>query len=111
MHRAMFHRRSVKRLCRKCSEEYSTNWNRSTSNLGLQRMMSRSVETWRLPAGDALFYAMKDSTVRTAGLLRAQKPTVLDKIREAMRTELVKYTRGEIVELPMPALIVSAIKP
>lgn len=54
---------------------------------------------------------MRDSTVRTAGLLRAQKPTVLDKIREAMRTELVKYTRGEIVELPMPALIVAAIKP
>jgi SAM-dependent methyltransferase len=68
-------------------------------------------QTWRLPAGDGLFYAMKDSTVRTAGLLRAQKPTVLDKIREGMRTEVAKYTRAEIVELPMPALIVSGVKP
>jgi SAM-dependent methyltransferase len=68
-------------------------------------------QTWRLPAGDGLFYAMKDSTVRTAGLLRAQKPTVLDKIREAMRSEIAKYTRDEVVELPMPALIVSGVKP
>ena len=68
-------------------------------------------QTWRLPAGDGLFYAMKDSTVRTAGLLRAQKATVLDKIRAAMRAEVAKYTRGEVVELSMPALIVSGVKP
>jgi SAM-dependent methyltransferase len=68
-------------------------------------------QSWRLPAGDGLFYAMKDSTVRTAGLLRAQKPTVLEKIREVMRSELAKYTSGEVVELPMPALIASGVKP
>jgi SAM-dependent methyltransferase len=68
-------------------------------------------QMWRLPAEDGLFNAMKDSTVRTAGLLRAQKPTVLGKIREAIRVELVKYTKGDIVELPMPALIASAVKP
>ena len=68
-------------------------------------------QVWRLPAGEGLFNAMKDSTVRTAGLLRAQKPTVLDKIREAMRSELAKYTRGDWVELPMPALIASGLKP
>ena len=38
---------------------------------------------------------MKDSTVRTAGLLRAQKPTVLKKIREEMRGALAKYTKGD----------------
>jgi SAM-dependent methyltransferase len=68
-------------------------------------------QTWRLPAEDGLFNAMKDSTVRTAGLLRAQKPTVLKKIRAAMRLELEKYTKGDIVELPMPALIASGVKP
>lgn len=68
-------------------------------------------QVWRLPAGDGLFNAMKDSTVRTAGLLRAQKPTVLNKIREAMRAELAKYTEGDVVKLPMPALIASGIKP
>jgi hypothetical protein len=49
--------------------------------------------------------------VRTAGLLRAQKPTVLRKIRDAIRVELEKYTKGDVVELPMPALIASAVKP
>ena len=67
-------------------------------------------QVWRLPAGDGLFNAMKDSTVRTAGLLRAQEPTVLNKIRDAMRAELTKYTKGNVVELQMPALIASAVK-
>jgi SAM-dependent methyltransferase len=67
-------------------------------------------QLWRLPAGDGLFNAMKDSTVRTAGLLRAQKPTVLNKIREAIRSEVEKYTKKELVELPMPALIAAGIK-
>jgi SAM-dependent methyltransferase len=73
--------------------------------------VTKIVQTWRIPADDGLFNAMKDSTVRTAGLLRAQKPTVLNKIREEMRAALMTYTKGEIVELPMPALIASAIKP
>jgi ubiquinone/menaquinone biosynthesis C-methylase UbiE len=67
-------------------------------------------QLWRLPAGDGLFNAMKDSTVRTAGLLRAQKPGELNKIREAMRAELGKYTKKDLVELPMPALIAAGIK-
>lgn len=68
-------------------------------------------QIWRLPAGDGLFHAMIHSTVRTAGLLRAQKPTVLKKIRDAMRAELEKYMNKDVVELPMPALIASGIKP
>ena len=68
-------------------------------------------QVWRLPAGDGLFNAMKDSTVRTAGLLRAQKASVLDKIRDAMRLELAGYTKGNVVKLPMPARIASGIKP
>jgi len=67
-------------------------------------------QLWRLPAGDGLFNAMKDSTVRTAGLLRAQKPGELNKIREAMRAELETYTKGDFVELPMPALIAAGVK-
>lgn len=67
-------------------------------------------QVWRLPPGDGLFNAMKDSTVRTAGLLRAQKPSVLEKIREAMRAEVDEYTKRGIVRLPMPALIASGMK-
>ena len=68
-------------------------------------------QVWRLPPGDGLFNAMLDSTVRTAGLLRAQKPTVLNKIREAMRAEVEKYSKRDAVNLPMPALVASATKP
>lgn len=67
-------------------------------------------QTWRLADVDALFDAMWSSTVRTAGLLRAQKPTVLGKIREAMQADLKKYTKKGVVELPMPALIASGVK-
>jgi len=73
--------------------------------------VSKVSQVWTLAAGDGLFNAMKDSTVRTAGLLRAQKPTVLNKIRDAMRVELEKFTKGDVVQLPMPALIASGIKP
>jgi SAM-dependent methyltransferase len=67
-------------------------------------------QIWRLPAGDGLFNAMKDSTVRTAGLLRAQKPTVLQKIRDEIRQSLAQYTKGDVVELPMPAWVASGVK-
>jgi SAM-dependent methyltransferase len=67
-------------------------------------------QRWRLPAGDGLFDAMKDGTVRTAGLLRAQTPPVLEKIRQAMREEIEKHTGKGVVDLPMPALIASAVK-
>jgi len=73
--------------------------------------VTKIVQTWRLPAGDGLFNAMNDSTVRTAGLLRAQKPTVLKKIREVIHLALAPYIKGDAVELPMPAWIASGIKP
>jgi len=73
--------------------------------------ITKVAQVWHLPAGDGLFEAMKDSTVRTAGLLRAQKPEVLDRIRDTMRAEVKKYTKGDAAELPMPALIASALKP
>jgi len=74
-------------------------------------MITKVAQVWRLPAGDGFFEAMRDSTVRTAGLLRAQKPAVLDKIREAIRAEVEQYGKNDFVELPMPALIASAVKP
>lgn len=68
-------------------------------------------QTWRLPSVDSLFQFMKESTVRTAGLLRAQKPDELEKIGGAIRDELKKYQKGHFVELPMPAVLASALKP
>jgi ubiquinone/menaquinone biosynthesis C-methylase UbiE len=71
----------------------------------------RISQTWRLPAGDSLFKFMQESTVRTAGLLRAQKPEALEKIGDAIRDELKKYQKGNAVELPMPAILASGTKP
>lgn len=66
---------------------------------------------WRLTSVDSLFEFMRDSTVRTAGLLQVQKPEALEKIREAMREELKQYRKGTFLELPMPAILASAVKP
>jgi len=67
-------------------------------------------QIWRLPAGDGLFEAMKESTVRTAGLLREQKPEALIQIRDAIRKETEPYQKGAVVELPMPAILASGTK-
>ena len=68
-------------------------------------------QVWRLPSVHSLFEFMKDSTVRTAGLLRAQKPEVLEQIRDAMRDGSKQHQKGEAVELPMPAILASGTKP
>jgi len=68
-------------------------------------------QLWRLPTIDSLFEFMLRSTVRTAGLLRAQKPAALEKIRDAMRAESKRYQKGNAVELPMPAVLASAPEP
>ena len=67
--------------------------------------VSKVPQLWRLPAGDGLFSVMKDSTVRTAGLLRAQTPDALARIRDAIRNQTEPYRKGEFVELPMPAML------
>jgi ubiquinone/menaquinone biosynthesis C-methylase UbiE len=68
-------------------------------------------QTWRLPSVDSLFEFMQGSTVRTAGLLRAQKPEVLENIRDAIKEEVKKYRQGSSIDLPMPAILGSGIKP
>jgi SAM-dependent methyltransferase len=67
-------------------------------------------QLWRLPGGEALFDVMRNSTVRTAGLLRSQTPVVLQKIRAVICAEAEQYRVGDIIELPMPALIAAGNK-
>ena len=67
-------------------------------------------QVWRMPDGDALFDAMQNGTVRTAGLLQSQKPVVLQKIRAAICADAEQYRIGEVIELPMPALIAAGTK-
>ena len=67
-------------------------------------------QLWRMPSGEALFDVMRNSTVRTAGLLQGQKPVVLQKIRAAISAEAEQYRIGDVIELPMPALIAAGTK-
>jgi SAM-dependent methyltransferase len=67
-------------------------------------------QVWRLPAPDALFEIMLGSTVRTAGLLRAQSTEALSAIRTAIQEATVAYRKGDAIELPMPAILASAVK-
>jgi hypothetical protein len=38
-------------------------------------------------------------------------PEALEKIRDAMREELKPYQKRNAIELPMPAMLASAMKP
>lgn len=67
-------------------------------------------QTWHLRSPDALFDVMQGSTVRTAGLLRAQAPEALDAIRVEIRDAVIAYRKGNTIELPMPAVLASAMK-
>lgn len=67
-------------------------------------------QTWRLPTPEALFEIMYGSTVRTAGLLRAQTTEDLKAIRAGIREAVITYQKGETIELPMPAALASAMK-
>jgi hypothetical protein len=53
---------------------------------------------------------MRNSTVRTAGLLQSQKPVVLQKIHAATCADAEQYRIGDVIELPMPALIAAGTK-
>lgn len=72
--------------------------------------VTRVEQVWRLRSPDALFEIMQRSTVRTAGLLRAQTPEALDAIRADIRHAADAHRKGDRIELSMPAILASAIK-
>jgi len=63
-------------------------------------------QVWRLESADTLFDVMYNGSVRNAALLRAQKPDVLEAIREEIRVGVEQHHR----ELPMPAVLATAQK-
>ena len=66
---------------------------------------------WRMASPGDVFEAFYNGSARTGGLLRAQTPAALAKVREAILKNAAAFTRGDHLEIPMPALVVSARKP
>lgn len=66
---------------------------------------------WRLASSADVFEAFYRGSTRTGGLLRAQPAAALAKVREAIEKRASAYARTPTrLEIPMPALIVSARK-
>jgi SAM-dependent methyltransferase len=65
---------------------------------------------WCLPSAGALFDAFANGAVRTAALLRAQTPDALADIHTAIVEEAGTYRRGDVIELPMAAVLSSGAK-
>src|SRR5262249_31802244 len=67
--------------------------------------------TWMMKSADDVFDAFYKGTVRTGGVLRAQSKTSLDAIRAEIQDTAENYKKDGILQIPMPAVIASAVKP
>jgi SAM-dependent methyltransferase len=65
---------------------------------------------WKIASPADLFEGFYKGSARTGGLLRAQPPAALAKVRDAIQKMATAYERGGHLEIPMPALVVSARK-
>jgi SAM-dependent methyltransferase len=84
----------------------------SLSTAGFRDVVATPVpQTWELAGTDDLLDALLRGTVRTAAVLARQSPDVLAAVRDALRTDLRPYDEGDIVRVPMPAVVVSAVRP
>jgi SAM-dependent methyltransferase len=66
---------------------------------------------WRLASAAALYDAFANGAVRTAALLRAQTEDALVDIHTEIVEEAGAYRRGDIIELPMAAVLTSGRRP
>jgi ubiquinone/menaquinone biosynthesis C-methylase UbiE len=67
-------------------------------------------QVWRAPSSDAIFDTIMNGTVRAAATLKAQTPEALEMIRVALRETFSIYRRDAGYELPMPAVLASAVR-
>ncbi len=67
--------------------------------------------TWDAESPEAVFETLMRGGVRTAGLLRAQTPADLERIRTATIEGLARFGDGEGLQLPMPTWIMSGRVP
>jgi ubiquinone/menaquinone biosynthesis C-methylase UbiE len=67
-------------------------------------------QVWRIAEPDKLFDMIAGSSVRAGATLRAQSKDASEAIRTALREKVSEYKCGAQFEIPMPAVIATAIK-
>jgi ubiquinone/menaquinone biosynthesis C-methylase UbiE len=67
-------------------------------------------QVWRLSHPDELYEVVTEGSVRAAATIRSQSSSAREAIRAALRETVMAYKRGDHFEVPMPAVIASAIK-
>ena len=73
--------------------------------------VARVPQVWRFNGPDELLEAFYNGGVRIKAILRAQSSEALEAIRMAVREAAKKFTRNGFIEIPMPAVLASAVKP
>lgn len=66
---------------------------------------------WRVESGDEILTTFRTAAVRTAALLNQQTPVALSRIREEIIARAETFRRGDVIDLPMPAVMTSALRP
>lgn len=85
---------------------------RSLREVGFEDILVSEIPmVWRLPSTDVVLTAMRDATVRTRHLLRAQTAEALENIRRAIAEGAERYRTDMGVEIPMIAVLTSGRKP
>jgi SAM-dependent methyltransferase len=65
---------------------------------------------WQFSSRDGLFDAFLHGAVRTAALLRGQTSDALTDIRRAIGDDAERYRKGDLIELPMAAVLTSGAR-
>lgn len=73
--------------------------------------VTRVPQTWRPSTGEQILRTVKTGTVRMRGILQRQSAESLDAIDEAILTALEPFRKPGGYEVPMPAVLVTALKP
>lgn len=68
-------------------------------------------QTWCPATPDAAIDAILHGTVRASATLMNQSTDVMPRIRETIWQALAAFKRGDHYEIPMPAVLTSAVKP
>ena len=85
---------------------------RSLKAAGFENAESKVVpQVWKMKEGAELFSTMRRAAVRTAALLNMQSPEALARIEREITEKANAFQKHGAIELPMPAILMSAAKP